>query len=799
MNYGKTAYLKVLDLEKKLALDSNSINSSFSSYLELNKQGINQTFSSTLDATIEFPKIDVTTGQNLCFQIKTTIYSLNGGNVNCEILINDLIIHEESKEIASGESDFIIFKTFSPVTSGEMSFTLRFYTNSSQFSATIKNINVVILGAGDSLTSTDIELRAIKTASNNALVSFIDSGKLYYQTFNLTENSLKNNNFTYYGTAKSHSFSLSGFITEQNPSPSVTLYRVDTNGNLYMSKNIDLQTESYICSNVSVVFACPCPNISDDTNIITYIKDNGNCYYRTIRGDSVVAEKQLSLPKGRYVDIRAVSHEDSDYVYIIASHENGSNYILRSLVEVSTGKIVEMLEVDYMITISKYIDLSFAFEKTKEHLTLLLDILATSVFYYDQTFERVSHDKLNLNYNLTNSTYVIVPDITYGVKLDKSILTGTQWASYTDDAVGYEGAYMDFSSGTFVDNGWTDRWPFNSIRPCILKNGEILGYLNPNDYNYYIDGTKADIKSSNAGDVMVEFPKIYFKLSKDDNYIYIQISNKPKEGFTCSPFVYKGQELSKVYVAAYLSCGYDHKTKGYKSKSSTNLDQMSVHNYATSYGYLKQFNGDRFEMLTFNMVTLLGCLFAIMFKSTNSQKSLGYGSARHLGTIFTGNTDTKGMYYGNQSASNIKVFGIEDLYGSLDVFVGGYYVKDFIPRFIDPYDANMSYDINNSSNYLSPTSDFVKPTVVGRSPIDINGINELGFFPAAGSRNYDQGFCDLVSQGNNTAYLTYGLSNPQNYCGIYNMHCRSASYSNYAVNVRPMYFPVEEIGGNSWI
>ena len=44
MNYGKTAYLKVLDLEKKLALDSNSINSSFSSYLELNKQGINQTF-----------------------------------------------------------------------------------------------------------------------------------------------------------------------------------------------------------------------------------------------------------------------------------------------------------------------------------------------------------------------------------------------------------------------------------------------------------------------------------------------------------------------------------------------------------------------------------------------------------------------------------------------------------------------------------------------------------------------------------------------------------------------------------
>ena len=112
MNYGKTAYLKVLDLEKKLALDSNSINSSFSSYLELNKQGINQTFSSTLDATIEFPKIDVTTGQNLCFQIKTTIYSLNGGNVNCEILINDLIIHEESKEIASGESDFIILKTF---------------------------------------------------------------------------------------------------------------------------------------------------------------------------------------------------------------------------------------------------------------------------------------------------------------------------------------------------------------------------------------------------------------------------------------------------------------------------------------------------------------------------------------------------------------------------------------------------------------------------------------------------------------------------------------------------------------
>ena len=55
---------------------------------------------------------------------------------------------------------------------------------------------------------------------------------------------------------------------------------------------------------------------------------------------------------------------------------------------------------------------------------------------------------------------------------------------------------------------------FNKIKPCLFKNGAVVGYLNPDNFAQFADGTAADITSGNNGDVMIEIPKTGYKISK---------------------------------------------------------------------------------------------------------------------------------------------------------------------------------------------------------------------------------------------------------------------------------------------
>ena len=56
---------------------------------------------------------------------------------------------------------------------------------------------------------------------------------------------------------------------------------------------------------------------------------------------------------------------------------------------------------------------------------------------------------------------------------------------------------------------------------CLFKDGGVVvGYLNPNNYAQFEDGSAADITSGTDGDVMVEFPKMYIKISRDASYQY---------------------------------------------------------------------------------------------------------------------------------------------------------------------------------------------------------------------------------------------------------------------------------------
>ena len=395
-----------------------------------------------------------------------------------------------------------------------------------------------------------------------------------------------------------------------------------------------------------------------------------------------------------------------------------------------------------------------------------------------------------------------VNQIIYGIKLDtqenNSSPYSNSWGTYTDDAVGLQGAYMDFTNNTFVDNGWLNRWPFNEIKPCLVKNGAVVGYLNPNDYTKFADGTSAPTNDPTEGNVMVEFPKIYYKISADSRYNYIQISNATFTGACCLAHVYKGQELSKIYVDAYLTGDANYTTNGLHSVKGVTLSHTQS-KYTSMYDALRASRESRCEPMSYNFFNLIGCLYAIMFGNTYCIGSLGTGLSAATTSFVTGALDTNGMYYGyNQNTYRVKLFGLEDYYGGKKVYVSGFYARETNTfRFINPYDSTQGYSYNDIDDYDSLiVSDNDWTAGSSTTAIKIKGDNRLGFLHLnlniAGNttNSAGRGFCGRTNYQTNSLYGLMRMSDDYGTkTSVYNCVSEIMNSNQYDRVFRCIYYP----------
>lgn len=149
--------------------------------------------------------------------------------------------------------------------------------------------------------------------------------------------------------------------------------------------------------------------------------------------------------------------------------------------------------------------------------------LTNGVTYYYHVFPySVSGD---YNTDVANrGTGVPAAYVTFGIRIDTTNSNPLSAVTYTDDAVG-------MSAGA---SAWDSKAIFKDIRPCLLKNGVVQYYLNKTNFAQRENGTAATITDPNTGDVMIEFPKIGFKITTSGNYIDIKITDGPDrtgEGF----------------------------------------------------------------------------------------------------------------------------------------------------------------------------------------------------------------------------------------------------------------------------
>lgn len=256
-----------------------------------------------------------------------------------------------------------------------------------------------------------------------------------------------------------------------------------------------------------------------------------------------------------------------------------------------------------------------------------------------------------------------LPYRTWGVDIDTTNSNPETSVTYTDDAVGIEPNSSEWDE--IIGN-----------KPCILYNGVVLGYLNPNNYAKYEDGTDAPITTQGQNrDVMVEFPKRGYKITTENNVIKIRLTENPNaSGYSYKPFSRNAEgDRDYFYYGAYkasISSSKMYSVSGQTPHSNTTRSNYRAYASNRGTGYAQ--NG-------FYQLIYLQCCYLLRFKNLNSQESVGYGFANGNSSVTTnGGTNTAGMNSELMSESDrtggkkqIKCLGIEDFWGNIYQWVDG--------------------------------------------------------------------------------------------------------------------------------
>lgn len=251
------------------------------------------------------------------------------------------------------------------------------------------------------------------------------------------------------------------------------------------------------------------------------------------------------------------------------------------------------------------------------------------------------------------------PFVIYGISIDLANSNPLTAVTYTDDAVGMTKGSSD----------WDSMRIFKDCKPCVLLNGVVQYYLNPNDYTKKLDGTVADITSGAAGDVMIEIPKTGWKITTVGDILTVQVTDNPANPafkYYAHTRVTEG-DRDFVYMGAYFGFNLSSKLRSLSGKTPT---ASQTH---PQFRTLAQANGAGYDKWGFFQILLLQNLAAIRCGSIDTQTALGRGYVDgNTAAIATGGTNTKGMNFGETTGKlQMKFLGIEDFWGNLYIMFDG--------------------------------------------------------------------------------------------------------------------------------
>lgn len=361
--------------------------------------------------------------------------------------------------------------------------------------------------------------------------------------------------------------------------------------------------------------------------------------------------------------------------------------------------------------------------------------------------------------------------VVYGVRIDTTNPNPSTAVTYTDDAAGFSASAGN--NGNYKAGDLESCFPWNKIRPCLLQNGTVVGYLNPNDFTKFEGGNDADITSGNAGDVMIEIPHFYYRIAKVGNFVEVKVSNTALSGYTDYAFSYKGAVKNQFYVGAYLGF-YDTSNRLRSISGQVVKGTQTIGQFRTA----AQANGAGYEQLSFNKLTALQILFVLQFGGLNSQLALGQGYVSASAYRNTGANNQNGMNYGTTTATaatdTIKFLGIEDFWGNLYQWVDGYRCGTSGTNVVLVADGNFN---DTASDYASYSQ---APVTNGSYTKSIVGDNNLAFTPADLTGSSSTYYCDYGYLGAGCVPVFGGYRSSGASAGAFCFYCAYSASGAYA-------------------
>ncbi len=229
-----------------------------------------------------------------------------------------------------------------------------------------------------------------------------------------------------------------------------------------------------------------------------------------------------------------------------------------------------------------------------------------------------------------------------------------------------------------------DYFPYSDIRGVVF-NGfvgtTIAQILDKNDATKQSNGSPSNLTT--LGNVMNEYPKFYCQVKmtpQGRRYRIFSYKNPTKKiamGIKPHPVFKKpdGSYKNFEYLGRYEGSHDGTRVVSLSGKSPyVNITQGTIRDKCRAG------RNTNWNMLTFEQVSMLQCLYIVEFGDLNSQSVLGQGRANTSSASATGTCDALGMRSGrisNDDANgNVCYRGLEDFYGNIWDIIDGFMISD---------------------------------------------------------------------------------------------------------------------------
>lgn len=229
-----------------------------------------------------------------------------------------------------------------------------------------------------------------------------------------------------------------------------------------------------------------------------------------------------------------------------------------------------------------------------------------------------------------------------------------------------------------------DYFPYSDIRGVVFNDfvgTTIAQILDKNDATKQSNGSPSNLTT--LGNVMNEYPKFYCQVKmtpQGRRYRIFSYKNPTKKiamGIKPHPVFKKPDGSYKNFE--YLS-RYEGSHNGTRVVSLSGKSPYTDITQGTFRDKCRAGRNTNWNMLTFEQVSMLQCLYIVEFGDLNSQAVLGQGRANTSSASATGTCNALGMRSGrisNDDANgNVCYRGLEDFYANLWDFIDGFMITD---------------------------------------------------------------------------------------------------------------------------